>query len=760
VAILKVFARKTEREAVLERARLIEAYEAFVVIDASAPLARSLARTVPLEDITAQYRLPIGGVSVDPLKAKATRAGRGAPLGQGPHHYVVQFIGPIKPAWLAALRRSGATVRFPFAGFAYVIAAREAALAKVGALSCLRWVGHLAHADRVAPGLVDGKAAAATMLPRRRVMPEVLTVEVFGAELLGPVRAAARRLGFKVLQADARARLLTLDGAGLSGKVSGRIRDLSKVHGVRFIRERVLARTSNDVATGLMGNTHVALEPEGLGLSGAGETVAVCDTGLDSGDASSIHPDFAGRVVALKSYPIADDWSQYVSNPGGDDGAADLDSGHGTHVAGSVLGDGAASAADPVRIRGHAHRARLVFQAIEQEMKWKPTAPASLRRARYLLAGLPSDLGPLFRFAYEHGARVHSDSWGGGDAGAYDQQAAQFDDFVWTHKDFTFVIAAGNDGTDRDGDGTVNPSSVTSPGTAKNAITVGASESRRPEFNTQTYGGWWPNDFSASPIQKDPMADRPEQVVAFSSRGPTADGRFKPDVVAPGTFILSTRSRHIAPNNFAWAAYPLNAHYCHMGGTSMATPLTAGAVALLREFLRTRRSLPSPSAALVKALLIAGARRLSGAGGGAGANAGTEADGVEVDSEQGFGRVDLDRSLGGVLLTEEGEGLQTGRLSSRTLKVSRAGKTLRVVLAYSDFPGASLVNNLNLIVTEPSGVRHVGNQRPGGLLADATNNVELVEVSKAPKGTWTVEVVASNVARGPQDFALVAVAVA
>jgi serine protease AprX len=385
-------------------------------------------------------------------------------------------------------------------------------------------------------------------------------------------------------------------------------------------------------------------------------------------------------------------------------------------------------------------------------MKWKPDADEELKKERYALAGIPTNLAPLFQFAYSQGARIHSNSWGGGDPGSYDDQCRQFDRFVWDHKDFCFVVAAGNDGTDRDADGKVNLMSVSSPGTAKNCITVGACENVRPEFDTDRYGDWWPTDFPVKPIHHDAMADDADQVVAFSSRGPTKDNRIKPDVVAPGTFILSTRSRKLAPNNFAWKAYPPNKNYFFMGGTSMATPLTAGAVGLLREFLRKKRGISDPSAALLKALLIAGAKRLPK----------TAPKGSVLDPHQGFGRVNLDRSLRRPLLTVDGPGLQTGGKSTTKLKLPASGGHLRIAMCYSDYPGGNLINNLNLIVTDPKGKRHVGNQPTKGkatMELDSTNNVEVVDVPKAKGGMWIVEVIGGNVPSGPQDFALAAVLV-
>jgi serine protease AprX len=749
---LKVYATADELKSVLPSAKIIETYDAFVLAQASEAAAAQLAKKYPLEDITDQYALQFGDrevkTSTPPAVAAGKRAaaGKGDKLGSGPHHYVVQFIGPIKQVWLAHVRKTGAKLREPMGNFAYVVWAKDAMLPKISALPEVRRVGHLQHQDRISSELTGKKGTA----PRRKVQSGVYRVEIFAPDDASGIARAARAMGFKVVAQEPKARVLLLETG--NGEPAGKkqLQELSAVHGVRFIRQRSIPRPSNNKATCVMANDYCAISAGGLKLAGSGEIIAVCDTGIDTGDPDTIHPDFKGRIVAIKSYPIAPAWKSIVKNPGADDGPSDLDSGHGTHVAGSILGNGAASASDSDVVRGHAYQAKLVFQAVEQQMKWKPNAPPNLKAERYMLAGLPSNLGPLFQFAYSQGARIHSNSWGGGDPGAYDDQARQFDQFVWDHKDFCFVIAAGNDGTDSDGDGTINPGSVTSPGTAKNCITVGACENNRPEFDSEKYGTWWPKDFPVDPENSDPMANNPDQVVAFSSRGPTKDSRVKPDILAPGTFILSTRSTQLAPNNFAWKAYPVNKKYFFMGGTSMATPLVSGAMALIREFLRKKQGIANPSAALMKAVLIAGAQRLPN----------TAPNGTILDNDQGFGRVNLDRSLKKPLCTVEGTPLQTGEKSTTTVTVPSGGGNLRIAMAYTDFPGDTLINNLNLIVTAPSGTRYTGNQKTsagGSLALDADNNVEVVDITNAAAGKWTIDVVASSVSPGPQDFGLAAI---
>jgi subtilisin family serine protease len=763
--MLKIFTVGDSPSDRLPEYPIVETYDGFVLTEVPSNKVKGFANNFLFEDITDEYRIKTGMGNIDTSIPRLTENGKAidhpAYTGKdkkippaGKHHYLVQFIGPVKQTWLSGVKKAGGELRDPYGGFTYIVRATEKQMQKVISLPYVRWAGHLPYDSRIERTLLKKLETGSTprkknaALPRTRTIPGVYTVEFFGPKDVSNALPEVKRLGFNVLNKEVKGKLLIVETAKPE-----RILKLSMVHGVRRINERVINRPSNDVAAGIMGTAVSMGKANGsLKLSGKGEIIGICDTGLDTGDPKNIHKDFEKRIKWIKSYPITTDFDTYINNPGGDDGPADLDSGHGTHVAGSVLSSGANSkglsgTAGP--IRGLAYNAKLVFQAVEQELDWKD--PKDLQDyGRYLLAGIPNDLTNLFMQAYQKGARIHSNSWGGGKPGEYDEQSRQLDQFVWDHKDFCILVAAGNDGTDQDGDGQINEMSVTSPATAKNCITVGACENKRTKFNNELYGDWWPTDYPVAPYKKAPMADQPDQVVAFSSRGPTRDKRFKPDVVAPGTWILSTRSTMIAPNNTAWAPFTPSKKYFFMGGTSMATPLTAGAVALIREYLRTKQKIAKPSAALLKATLIAGAVRLPA----------TAPNGTLVDNHQGYGRVNLDAVLspgkGLATFIDLTKGLRTGEVHTTTITIKSGAGKLKIVLAYSDYPGLSLVNNLNLILTAPNGKKYTGNQSGTGTAKmDTINNVEMIEIDKPSAGNWRLDVVASNVLHGPQDFALV-----
>ena len=460
------------------------------------------------------------------------------------------------------------------------------------------------------------------------------------------------------------------------------------------------------------------------GFSGAGQIVSFADPGMDMGDAAKIHPDFTGRVPEGGIFGL---FSKSWEDP----------MGHGTHVAGSVGGDGNSSNG---KVKGGAPMAQQIPQSM-----WSPMLDN---------LSVPSKLKDMFAKAYTSGARVHTNSWGSAAAfGVYDSMAQQVDEFIYSNPEMLILFAAGNNGEDADRDGRIDGNSVSTPGTAKNALTVGASK------NLVANGGIQAKlielragkeKWSAEPIASSKLSENERGLAAFSSRGPTLDGRLKPEVVAPGTNILSTRSQHPKADPL-WGAY--NDRYVWSGGTSMSTPLVAGAAAVVREYLVKDRKIASPSAALLKAVLMHTAEDLfPGQFGAVGASRGQELLTARPNMDEGYGRVDVQNatSLATSLLVDERVGLGPGEKHMYPVTLSKS-TSLSATLAYSDAPGAAaaskaLVNDLDLAIVEASGRRHE--------LSDRINNNEHLAVS-LPAGTYQIEVRGVNVPISKQAYALI-----
>lgn len=408
-----------------------------------------------------------------------------------------------------------------------------------------------------------------------------------------------------------------------------------------------------------------------------------------------------------------------------------------------------------------APEAELIFQAIEQTAKWKPEIIKQFesqgkKEPASGLWGIPDNLKQLFQPAYDNGARIHSNSWGGRNPGVYDKKCENLDEFVWTHKDFLIVVAAGNLGKQSLSNiRTIELESITSPGIAKNCLTVGASENNRNGQFPYAYGNWHPESFPYEPFNsEDRMVDSVNDIAAFSGRGFCRSYR-KPDVIAPGTFILSTRSSQMPNHDFAWGAYPeAKWHYMYMGGTSMATPLIAGCAALVRQYLRERyqSSMRNPSAAQVKAILIHSAQYIN--------YRFAHPDSAPwADIEQGWGRVDLQQVLNpkdttNVLFIDKKKGLKTGEKHKYQIEITDNIVSLRITLVYTDYPGECLINNLNLVLHSPSDKYYLGNDFKETGKPDKFNNVEGILIKSPETGLWTVDIVA-EVQTEEQDYALV-----
>lgn len=290
---------------------------------------------------------------------------------------------------------------------------------------------------------------------------------------------------------------------------ASRIHEIASLENVEWVEEYMPPRLLNDVASGILGANTVWADP---GLDGTGQIVAIDDTGLDTGNLATVHEDFKGRIKAHFGYGRP----SIGADPGQTKTWADTN-GHGTHVSGSVLGNGIRSGG---AIKGMAYNATLVFQSILDNSNG--------------LGGLDAGINQIYLDSYNQGARIQSNSWGAAVGGAYDSYSVDVDRFAWDHKDFVILFAAGNEGIDSNSDGIIDLDSLASPGTSKNVITVGASENVRfsgglnPGGPCYIWGNCWPSDFPSNPIYSDRLSDNPEGMVAFSSRGPADDGRIKP----------------------------------------------------------------------------------------------------------------------------------------------------------------------------------------------------------------------------------------
>ena len=380
--------------------------------------------------------------------------------------------------------------------------------------------------------------------------------------------------------------------------------------------------------------------------------------------------------------------------------------------------------------------------------------------------------------AYHDNARVSGNSWGTDNSGAYDADAQTYDALVRDaqpagssfptagNQQMVIVFAAGNAGP--------NATTVGSPGTAKNVIVAGAAE------NVRAFGG-----ADASGVA-DTGANSANDIIDFSSRGPCADGRNKPDLVAPGTHVTGGVPQNGSPttNGTGTALSCFNGEgvsggvssiyfpsagqqfYTASSGTSHSTPGIAGACALLRQYF-LNASLTAPSPAMTKAFLMNSARYMTG----------TYANDTLPSQSQGMGHVNLGTAFDGVarvLRDQTGADKFTASGQTRTFSGNVADNTkpFRVTLAWTDAPGNTTGNaynnNLDLTVTV-SGNTYKGNVFSGansvtGGSADAKNNVESVFIPAGVSGAFTVTVTAANINSDgvpneapptDQDFALV-----
>lgn len=499
-----------------------------------------------------------------------------------------------------------------------------------------------------------------------------------------------------------------------------KLNKLASAEGIQWINSYVPARFFNEDAVPAVQDTSSNLNDQSIfdhGIYGTNQIVGIADSGLDHNEDWFAHYDNGlGVNTAITAAenttpPLIGNLSNnnkvvgYWIMPGAlsyDHASAGY---HGTHVSGSVAGDKRASGSTSSPSQsgydandGMAPNAQILFQDIGSSSG---------------LTGVGSS--PMWQQAYNAGARIHSNSYGADTFGEYVGSDQSLDRTLHELEDMIIVMAAGNDA------GPVN--TISSPGNAKNALTVGALN----HGNSST-------------------------IASYSNRGFTDDGRLKPDISTTGTSISSASGN--SDNSNVIDSTPATKS---MSGTSMATPITAGTTALLRQYFTdgfyptgARNAVDSliPSGPLMKAMLLNGSNPDSGFN----------------NRNSGWGRPWLANTL---YFSGDGNktkfwdvthenGLGTG--DSITFNVDvLAGQEFRSTLVWYDLPGptgsaVTLVNNLNLTVIAPNGT-YLGNNFNGnaqatsvtGGSADNINTVEQVRLTAPQTGTYQLTVSAPTV---------------
>jgi subtilisin family serine protease len=445
------------------------------------------------------------------------------------------------------------------------------------------------------------------------------------------------------------------------------------------------------------------------GVSGRGVAIGIVDGGVDTS-----HPAFQDRVV---------DFGQGRK------------SWHGTFVAGHAAGAYLDERDDQQFIYGLG-----VAPAAEILVQDNARSPQELCLETVISKGPSGARGVVQNNSWGQGQKSPMD-YGSLEA-AYDSLVRNADPGGPEPRPLVVCFSAGNAGA----------GGLTRPKAAKNIIVTGNSESFRPDVGK---------------TESDDI-DQVFEGAHPSSHGNCADGRVRPDLVAPGEWTASAsydsqpgRKEYISPR-LTWG-----------GGSSAASPKTAGACALLIEWWRRRNEGKDPSPAMVRALLVNGAVDMA-------------AGGPVPNKLQGWGRLHLGNALRAsaarVLCDQETHLQQPGDRRTWKVRAADASQPVRVTLAWTDPPGPlnsgtadvpAIVNPLALRVVTAVGEHH-GNQLEDGWSVPGPcrdperrglDNVQNVFLRPGAAGaSFTVEVEALSVTTNcltnrplspQQDFALV-----
>ena len=766
-------------------AELIADYGAFQVFSADSETAQLLSRNeaVQWRDEDNLILLNAGAVDTTKKEIQQLRLARSSAPSYEKQLHLVQFAGPVKPEWYEALTDTGVSIVTYIPNNAYLVYGDAQDLSQLQSWasrsSIVQWDGEYEGRFKIDPGVYAVRQSSKDAGAGSGHHDDLFAVQLVsdGAgnqatmQMIAGLRTDTIRSQFRVLKYLNV--VVKLPQQAVEKWIAMRP-DVVSV--TRYIEPEKFDERQNIIMTGNLVNNAPAvgdylayLASNGLTqeqFAASGFAVNLSDSGVDNATVTPNHFGlYAGGIIAGQSRMI---YNRLEGTPNANSTLQGCD-GHGNLNAHIIAGFVPSGFNSFPHADGFGFRYGLgvaPFVRVGSSVIFDPNTFT-----------FPS-YNDLESKAYNDGARISSNSWGANVAGAYNIDAQAYDALVRDaqpagstfptpgNQQMVIVFAAGNQGP-------ISPS-IGAPGTAKNVITVGAAE------NVQPFGG---TDLCNI---NDSGADNANDMIGFSSRGPTLDGRAKPDIVAPGTHISGGVAQIASPppNGQANPCYtgggvcgglagslffPAGQQfYTASSGTSHSTPAVAGAAALVRQrFINAGQTAPSP--AMTKAVLMNTARYLTGAG----------ANDSLWSNVQGMGEVNLTsffNLFNSPTILRDQFTTQTftssGQIRAVTGAVSDSTRPLRITLAWTDAPGPTsgnaFVNNLDLEVTI-GGQTYFGNvfngrfSAPGGS-PDARNNVESVFIPAGLSGTFVVKIKATNIAGdgvpnfgGPldQDYALV-----
>ncbi|MEK6407017.1 MAG: S8 family serine peptidase [Acidobacteriota bacterium] len=726
------------RDAILsEGGSILEDYGAFTLLNAPRDAAdqvssQSVSGSSVRDDMNV---LLLRAGAFDTTEGETVEASSlGEPDPAGEQLYLVQFVGPIKKHWVAEMRSVAEIVSY-IPNNAYLVRATADGLSSIKNLQSdgrkfVQWTGVYKPGYKIAPEISLDSDEELTS-----------TVQLVSSSATSQeIHDLISRSSASIVDEPKN----VLNYTNIRIKVGRRqLPDIARISNVVWI-EPWIEPVPHDEKQGLiLAGKLTGVEPassylawlQSKGITSSPDFIVdVSDSGIDQGslDPQLLHKDFLNSAGLAR---IA--YARYVGSF--DEGGIPLDStGHGTINASIVGGYNVDSSVPYVDADGYRYGLGIhPFARLGVSQIFAPdyTNP---------------DFAAMVGMMYRDGARISSNSWGSynnaysAECQLYDSMVRDAQPEVPANQEMTIVFSSGNKG---------QGGNLTSPGSAKNLIDVGASENLRPGVDRcgiDTLG-----------------ADDVTSLISFSSGGPTADGRIKPDIVAPGTHVQGARSQARGYNGAGVCSdsFPANQSlYTWSSGTSHAAPAVAGGAAIIRQLFQQSVG-HGPSPALIKAYLANSASYLTG----------FMAGDALPGRNQGWGLMSLARAMDGVprTIVDQDQMLSnTGQVFTLRGRVGDPTKPFRVTLAWTDAPGSlaanPVVNNLDLQV-DIGGKTYLGNRFSGevsveGSSPDPLNNLEAVWAPTGATGDFTVRVVAANITGDgvpgntdltDQDFALV-----